>query len=230
MKITVLQNIMNANDQLAERNLAILNRNGVLAVNVMSSPGAGKTTLILETIRRLRNRVRIGVIEADVASTIDADKIALESVPVVQINTGGQCHIDANMVSNALERIPLKDIQLLLIENVGNLICPADFKIGVQKNIMLLSVPEGDDKPFKYPLMFTTVDAVIVSKIDYLPLSDFNLDQFRQTVEGMNRKARIFSLSARTGEGFEAWVSWLESVLKDFSGGKGSGGDQRKTD
>jgi hydrogenase nickel incorporation protein HypB len=230
MKITVLQNIKNANDQLAEKNLTVLNQNGVLAVNVMSSPGAGKTTLILETIRRLREKVKIGVIEADVASTIDADRIAHENVPVIQINTGGQCHIDANMVSNALEKLPLKDIKLLLVENVGNLICPADFKIGVQKNIMLLSVPEGDDKPFKYPLMFSTVDAVIVSKIDYLPLSDFNLEKFRQTVEGMNRKACIFPLSARTGEGFEAWVSWVESALKDFSGGKGSGGDQRKTD
>ncbi len=228
MKVTVLQNIMNANDQLAEKNLETLNRSGVLAINVMSSPGAGKTTLIMETIKRLRERVKVGMIEADVASTIDADKIAREGIPVIQINTGGQCHIDANMVSNALERLPLKDIQLLLIENVGNLICPADFKIGVQKNIMLLSVPEGDDKPFKYPLIFTTVDAIIVSKLDYLPLSDFNLDRFRQTVEGMNRKAHIFPLSARTGEGFESWIAWVESVLKDFAGGKGSGGDQSK--
>lgn len=214
MKVTVLQNIMNANDQIAAKNMEILDKNKVLAVNVMSSPGAGKTTLILETIRRLKTKVRIAVIEADIASTIDADKISREGTLALQINTGGQCHTDANMISNALEKLPLKDIDLLFIENVGNLICPADFQIGAQKSIMLLSIPEGDDKPFKYPLMFTTVDAVIISKMDYLPLSDFNLANFKKTVIGMNQKAQLFPVSARTGEGMEAWIAWLESQLK----------------
>lgn len=216
MKIPVLQNILNANDQIAARNKGLLDKNQVLAINVMSSPGAGKTTLLLETIRRLTARVKIGVIEADIASTIDADKIAREGIPVVQINTGGQCHIDANMVSSALEKLPLKEIDLLFIENVGNLVCPAEFLIGAHASIMLLSIPEGDDKPHKYPLMFTTVDAIIISKMDYLPLSDFDMDQFQKAISGMNLKAKVFQLSAKTGEGMESWIQWLESLLKDI--------------
>jgi hydrogenase nickel incorporation protein HypB len=214
MKVTVLQNILNANDQIAAKNQAVLDRNNVLAVNIMSSPGAGKTTLLLETLKRLKDKAKIAVIEADIASTIDADKISRAGVPAIQINTGGQCHIDANMVGNALEKLPLQDLDLLFIENVGNLICPAEFKIGTQKNIMLLSIPEGDDKPFKYPLMFSTVDAVIISKMDYLPLSDFDIEKFTRAVTGMNHQARLFPLSARTGEGVDAWIAWLVSMLK----------------
>ena len=214
MKVPVLQNILSANDQIAARNQALLAQHRVLAVNVMSSPGAGKTTLILETVRRLKGRVKIGVIEADIASTIDADKIAKEGIPVVQINTGGQCHIDASMVSSALEKLPLAEISLLFIENVGNLVCPAEFRIGAQTGIMLLSVPEGDDKPYKYPLMFTTVDAVIISKMDYLALSDFDPGAFQNAVRGMNPRARLFQLSAKTGAGVESWTQWLESLLK----------------
>jgi hydrogenase nickel incorporation protein HypB len=214
MKVTVLQNIMNANDQIAARNLEMLKKHHVLGINVMSSPGAGKTTLLMETIRRMKNQVRIGVIEADIASTIDADKISREGIPALQINTGGQCHIDANMVSNALDKLLLKEMELLFIENVGNLICTADFKIGTQINVMLLSVPEGDDKPYKYPLMFTTVDAVIISKMDFLPLSDFNIINFTRVVSGMNPKARMFQISAKKGEGMDDWVAWLNSLLK----------------
>jgi hydrogenase nickel incorporation protein HypB len=214
MKVTVLQNIMNANDQIAARNQKLLNENKVLAINVMSSPGAGKTSLILETIRRLKDKIRIAVIEADIASTIDADKIAKEGIQALQINTGGQCHTDANMVSKALENLPLKEIDLLFLENVGNLVCPAEFQIGTQKSVMLLSVPEGDDKPYKYPMMFTTVDAVIISKVDYLPLSDFNLISFKKVVSGMNPKASIFQVSVKNGEGMDAWITWLESQLK----------------
>jgi len=214
MKVPVLQNILSANDQIAARNQALLVQHRVLAVNVMSSPGAGKTTLILETVRRLKGRVKIGVIEADIASTIDADKIAKEGIPVVQINTGGQCHIDASMVSSALEKLTLAEISLLFIENVGNLVCPAEFRIGAQTGIMLLSVPEGDDKPYKYPLMFTTVDAVVISKMDYLALSDFDPGAFQNAVRGMNPRARLFQLSAKTGAGVESWTQWLESLLK----------------
>ena len=214
MKVTVLQNILNANDQLAAQNQALLDQHQVLAINIMSSPGGGKTTLLLKTIARLKNKYHIAVIEADIASTIDADKIIQEGVPAIQINTGGQCHIDANMVASALAKLPLPDIDLLFVENVGNLICTADFKIGAQKSAMLLSVPEGHDKPFKYPLMFATTDAVIVSKMDYLPLSDFDLETFDKTVKGMNPAARIFHLSAKTGEGLDDWVNWLESLLK----------------
>jgi hydrogenase nickel incorporation protein HypB len=214
MKVTVLQNILNANDQIAARNKVLLEKNKILAINVMSSPGAGKTSLLLETIRRLKNKVRIAVIEADIASTIDADKISKEGVPAIQINTGGQCHIDANMVGKALEELNLKELDLLFIENVGNLVCPAEFRIGTQKSIMLLSVPEGDDKPYKYPLMFSTVDAVLISKVDYLPFSDFNLEKFSQAVSGMNSKVKLFRISSRSGEGLTDWTGWLESLIK----------------
>ena len=213
MKVKVLQNIMDANDQIASRNQQLLDKNNVLALNIMSSPGAGKTTLILETIRRLKDRVRTAVVEGDIASTIDADRINKEEVPVVQINTGGQCHIDANMVNNALESLSLEDIDLLLIENVGNLVCPAEFKTGAHKRVMLLSVPEGDDKPYKYPLMFTLSEAIIVNKIDMLALSDFDMTAFQRAVTGLNPKARIFQVSCKTGEGMESWVSLLESEL-----------------
>ena len=215
MKVTVLQDIMSANDKIAARNQDLLNKNNVLAVNVMSSPGAGKTSLILETIKRLKEKVRISVIEADIASTMDADRIIKEGVPAIQINTGGECHTDANMLSAALEKLPLTDIDLLFLENVGNLVCPAEFRIGTQKSIMLLSVPEGDDKPYKYPLMFSTVAAVIISKMDYLPLSDFNLDQFEKTVKGMNSRVKIFRVSVKTGEGVADWIKWLETQVKE---------------
>jgi hydrogenase nickel incorporation protein HypB len=215
MKVTVLQNIMSANDQIAARNNELLKKHKIMGVNVMSSPGAGKTTFLMEVIRRLRAKARIAVIEADIASTIDADKINKEGITAIQINTGGQCHIDAIMVANALDQLPLDEIDLLFVENVGNLICTADFRIGMQKSLMLLSVPEGDDKPYKYPLMFTTVDAVIVSKMDYLPLSDFDLKTFKKTITGMNPGAKQFQISAKTGEGMDDCIKWLESVLKE---------------
>jgi len=214
MKVKVLQNIMDANDQIAERNQQLLNKNKVLALNIMASPGAGKTSFIMETIKRLKDKVRIAVVEGDIASTIDADRIS-QDIPVVQINTGGQCHIDANMVDNALESLPLADIDLLIIENVGNLVCPAEFKTGAHKRVMLLSIPEGDDKPYKYPLMFTLSEVVIANKIDMLPLSDFDLTAFRRAVTGLNPKASIFQVSCKTGEGIDGWISWLESALKD---------------
>jgi len=215
MKVKVLQNIMDANDQIAGRNQQLFKDNRVLALNIMSSPGAGKTTFIMETIKRLKDKVKIGVVEGDIASTIDADRISQENVPVIQINTGGQCHIDANMVNNALEGLPLADIDLLIIENVGNLVCPAEFRTGAHKRVMLLSIPEGNDKPYKYPLMFTLSEVVIANKIDMLPLSDFDLDAFRQAVNVLNPKASIFQVSCKTGEGLDGWISWLESALKD---------------
>lgn len=216
MKVTVLQDIMSANDKIAAKNRDLLDKNNVLAVNVMSSPGAGKTSLILETIRKLHGEIKIAVIEADIASTIDADKIIEAGAPAVQINTGGECHTDANMFGEGIERLSLKDIDLLFLENVGNLVCPAEFRTGTQKSIMLLSLPEGDDKPNKYPLMFSSVDAVIISKMDYLPLSDFNLEKFEKTVKGLNPGVQIFHVSVKNGTGIEKWTSWLKSQLREI--------------
>ena len=213
MKVKVLKNILDANDQMANRNRQLLDKAGVLAINIMASPGAGKTSLILQTLARLKDRMKIAVIEGDIASTIDADRIGREEVAVVQINTGGACHLDANMIGNALESLSLEDTDLLLIENVGNLVCPAEFHTGAHKRMMLLSVPEGDDKPYKYPLMFTESEVIILNKIDLLPYLDFDITAFQQAVTGLNPKVKIYPVSCKTGEGIPEWTSWLESEL-----------------
>jgi len=209
MKIKVLKDILSANEQLAQRNQQLLDNKGVFAVNLMSSPGAGKTSLILETIKRLKGKTKIGVIEGDISSSLDAETIGKESVPVLQINTGGECHLDANMTSNALSNMPLQDIELLLIENVGNLVCPAEFVLGEHKKVLISSIPEGDDKPFKYPLMFHKADAVLINKIDLLPYLKFDIQAFSQAIKGINGEVEIFQISCATGQGIEQWVSWL---------------------
>jgi len=209
MEIKVVRNILSANEQIAAKNRKLWDEHGVLAVNLMSSPGAGKTSLILQTIRRLRSIMRVAVIEGDIASTLDADKINKEGVRVVQVNTGGSCHLDANMLSLAIDSLPLADIDLLIIENVGNLICPAQFDLGEHKRAMIISCPEGDDKPYKYPLMFTTANVVLVNKIDLLEVLDFNIVALEVAVKGINPQAPIFPLSCKSGEGIEAWVLWL---------------------
>jgi len=209
MEIKVLKDILSANDQIAQRNRELLNSKGVFTVNVMASPGAGKTSLILQTIKSLKGKIKIGVIEGDIRSSIDAELISKNGTPVVQINTGGECHLDANMIANALGNVPLQDIELLIIENVGNLVCPAEFDVGVHKRVVIASTPEGDDKPFKYPLMFDVVDAVLINKIDLLPYLKFDIDAFSRAIKGMNEKAEIFPVSCTTGEGIEKWISWL---------------------
>ena len=209
MEIKVVKDILNANEQIAQRNRQLFDSNHVFAVNLMSSPGAGKTSLILQTINRLKGKTRLGVIEGDVSSSLDAEAIGKESVPVVQINTGGECHLDANMTSTALGNVPLKDIEVLLIENVCNLICPAEFALGEHRKVLISSIPEGDDKPFKYPLMFHQADAVLINKIDLLPYIKFDTDAFSQAIRGINQKVEIFPISCTTGEGIEQWVSWL---------------------
>lgn len=211
MKIPIVENILSANERLADENRRMLAEKGVLVVNVMSSPGAGKTSLILRTIEALREQMRIGVIEGDVASRVDADTIEQLGVPVVQINTGGTCHLDANMIRGSLDRLPLDDLDLLLIENVGNLICPTDFALGEALKVMIPSVPEGDDKPYKYPAMFAAVDAIVVNKVDLLPYVEFDLEGFRKLVVGLNSNVEVFEVSCKTGEGIEAWTEWLAS-------------------
>ncbi|GAG94004.1 unnamed protein product, partial [marine sediment metagenome] len=203
MEIKVLKDILSANEQIAEGNRQLLDSKGVFAVNLMSSPGAGKTSLILETIKRLKGKTRIGVIEGDVSSSLDAEVVGREGVPVLQINTGGTCHLDANMLSNALSNLPLQDIQILFIENVGNLICPAGFALGEHKKVLVSSIPEGDDKPFKYPLMFHNADAVLINKIDLLPYLKFDTQGFSQAVRGINEKVAIFQISCATGQGIQ---------------------------
>ena len=214
--LTIKEDILGANKEKAKRNQNRLDKHGILTVNVMSSPGAGKTSLILQTINRLKTKTRVAVIEGDVASRIDADKIHQQGVPVIQINIPGGCHLDANMTENALNNLPLEEIDLLIIENVGNLICPAEFALGEHKKIMLLSIPEGDDKPHKYPLMFTEADVVLVNKIDLLPYLDFNTTTFNQAVTGLNPAVKIFPVSCKTGEGLEAWFAWLEDEIKQM--------------
>jgi hydrogenase nickel incorporation protein HypB len=195
-------------------NREILEKNKVFSVNIMASPGAGKTSLVLQTIRALGKTIKIGVIEGDISSSIDAQTVGKAGVPVVQINTGGECHLDANMIQNALNNLPLKEIGLLLIENVGNLVCPAEFNLGEHCKVLVASVPEGDDKPYKYPLMFTTVDAVILNKTDLLPYVKFNVEAFTRAVKGINAKVKIFPISCTTGEGVSAWVKWLKGQMK----------------
>ena len=220
MEIKVVKDILGANEQIAERNRQLLNSKNVFAVNLMSSPGSGKTSLILETIKRLKEKTRIGVIEGDMSSSLDAEIIGKEGVPVVQINTGGGCHLDANMTYSALGNLPLQDIELLLIENVGNLICPAEFALGEHKKVLISSIPEGDDKPFKYPLMFHKADVVLINKIDLLPYLKFDTQTYSQAIKGINEKVEIFQISCATGQGIQEWVSWLVSQMNRRHGGR----------
>jgi len=209
MEVKILKNILGANDQIAERNRMLLEQNSIFTLDIMSSPGAGKTSLILQTITRLKDKTRIGVIEGDVSSSVDAEAVGREGVPVIQINTGGSCHLDANMVSNALNNLPLTSIDLLFIENVGNLICPASFALGEHRRVIISSIPEGDDKPLKYPVMFHDADIVLLNKIDLLPYVKFDSDAFSQALRGINERLEIIPVSCTSGEGIGEWLSWL---------------------
>jgi hydrogenase nickel incorporation protein HypB len=208
-KVTIIEQVTKANDQIAAQNQALLDQSHTLGVNLMASPGAGKTTLLISTVQALRGDLVIGAIEGDTASQVDADKVAAVGVPVIQINTGGGCRLDANMLRPALEQLPLDEIDLLLIENVGNLVCPAGLALGEHVNVVISSVPEGDDKPYKYPGMFLAVDAVVINKIDLLPYLDFDMKAFRELITGLNPEVRIFEVSCKTGEGLDAWTDWL---------------------
>ena len=214
VQVPVVEQIMSANDQLAAANRARLDEAKVFAINIMASPGAGKTSLITRTVEALRGAYRIGAVDGDIATTLDADRIAALGVPTVQINTGGACHLDAAMLQNALPRLPLGELDLLVVENVGNLVCPASFKLGVHRSVLIASVPEGDDKPYKYPVMYRGVDALVLNKIDVLAAFDFDVDYFRRGVEALNPGLAFFPLSCKTGEGLEPWLGWLQEAVK----------------
>ncbi|MBM4129389.1 MAG: hydrogenase nickel incorporation protein HypB [Nitrospira sp.] len=213
MKIKVVTRIMEANDRIAAENRKFFDDAGVYVINIMSAPGAGKTSLIEKTIREFGNQVKVGVIEGDIAGTEDARRIEGLGIPVVQINTGGACHLDANMINEALVDLPLKDLNLLIIENVGNLVCPAEFKVGEDMKVMLLSVTEGDDKPLKYPLMFQESSALILNKIDLLPYTDADVGKIRKDALSLNPSLKIFEVSCKTGEGIGEWAEWLQSLV-----------------
>ncbi len=216
-KIEVIQNILEANETIASRNQQLLDKHKVFAINIMSAPGAGKTSLILQTLTRLKDRLNIAVIEGDVASTVDAEKVQGKAKAVVQINTRNMpesCSLMAAMIESALKGMPLDDIDLILIENVGNLICPAEFTLGEHKRVVISSLPEGDDKPIKYPLIFVDADAVIINKMDLLPHVDFDIAAFRRSIAGLNPKVEVFQLSCKTGEGIEIWCSWILEQAK----------------
>jgi len=216
--ITVGEQILGKNEEKAKENKKLLDKNGILTVNIMSSPGAGKTSLIMNSIKQLGKKVRIAVIEGDVASSVDADKINAAGIPVVQINTGGGCHLDAFMVADALDNLPLEKTDLLFIENVGNLICPNNYVLGEDVRMMIASMPEGDDKPLKYPAMFADSDVVVINKTDLQPHLDFNEDAFRKAVTGLNADVTIFPISCKTGAGVDAWLEWLEDKVKSKKG------------
>ncbi len=209
MKIPIVQNILNANDQVAAENRATFKKDNLFVINLMASPGAGKTSLILATIGQLPETAQPGVIEGDIASSIDADKIAARGIPVVQINTGGTCHLDAPMIRSALPHLPLNNLNLLFIENVGNLVCPAGFDLGANIAVVVASVSEGHDKPYKYPAIFATADAVILNKSDLVEVFEFDMPYFRHGVEMVNPTVPIFPLSCRNGQGLAEWVKWL---------------------
>jgi hydrogenase nickel incorporation protein HypB len=214
VKVKVVSHILEANDRIAAENKKLFKESGVYAINLMSAPGAGKTSLLEKTIQELRGDLKIGVIEGDIAGSDDARRIANLHVPVVQINTGGACHLDANMISEVLGDLPLKELDLLIIENVGNLVCPAEFKVGENIKVMLLSIAEGDDKPLKYPLMFEESSALILNKIDLLPHTNASIEKIRKNSLSLNPKLKIFEVSCRTGEGIGKWVKWLQSLIK----------------
>lgn len=206
---------MDANDQVASMNLKRLDNAHVFAINLMASPGAGKTSLILQTIRALAPTLRIGVIEGDTAPvTIDADKVIAEGMPAVQINTGGDCHLDAVMISDALDQLPLDSIDVLIIENVGNLICPAAFKLGTHVNALIASIPEGDDKPYKYTNIYRGLNVLIINKTDLLPYINFNMDYYQKGVELLNPGLITFPVSCKTNDGLSAWIEWIKGQVE----------------
>jgi hydrogenase nickel incorporation protein HypB len=217
-RIPVVEKILSANDRLAQENQEHLDAAGVLAINIMASPGAGKTSLIEQTVAGLRERIRIGMINGDIATSLDADRAQAAGATAIQINTGGDCHLDASMVQSALAKLDLHTLDLVIVENVGNLVCPADFKLGTHLSVLVASIPEGDDKPYKYPGMYRGVNALVINKIDLLPYVPFRMDFFKKGIAVLNPGVTQFELSCRTGEGVHAWLNWLEDLVRSHAG------------
>ena len=214
--LEIKQSVFADNDMQADKLRQELKGKGVFLLNLMSSPGSGKTTTLMRTIDALKGKIKIGVMEADIDSDVDAKTIALSGAKVIQLHTGGMCHLDAEMTRQGLEGLDTKDVELAILENVGNLVCPAEFDTGASKNAMILSVPEGDDKPLKYPLMFSICDVVLINKIDVLPYFDFDMDKCREYIHMRNPKAKIIPICAKTGEGIEEWVKWLSDEVVNW--------------
>ena len=213
-QVDISEKILSANDQIALQVQKMLDERGLFGLNVMGSPGAGKTSVILATAKALKGRLKAAVIEGDIASRVDADKVAAAGIPVHQINTGGMCHLDAPMVRDALDKLETEGADLLIIENVGNLVCPNEFALGARGRALIASVPEGDDKPLKYPAMFQDADAVVLNKMDLLPYIDFDLPAYRRLLLALNPDVAFFPLSCKTGEGVAEWADWLAQKAK----------------
>jgi len=216
VKVPVVKNVLDANNRIAEENRKLFDRYQMFVINLMSSPGAGKTSLVERTITALRDRCGIAVIEGDIQDTYDADRIAKLGIPVVQINTGGACHIDGNMIRETFPSFDFSKIDLLIVENVGNLVCPAEFKVGENIKVMLLSTPEGADKPAKYPLMFQESSALLINKMDLMAYVDFDLEKARRDSMALNKDLNIFEVSCKTGAGLDAWIAWLDRQIDAF--------------
>jgi hydrogenase nickel incorporation protein HypB len=208
-RIPVVEKILSANDRLAQENRSRLDSHRVFSLNLMASPGAGKTSLVEQTVRGLSGKLRLAVIDGDIATSLDADRAAAAGATAIQINTGGECHLDAVMLQGALGQLDLTAFDLLIVENVGNLVCPASFQLGTHRNVLIASIPEGDDKPYKYPGMYQGVDAMVINKIDLMPYVTFNMAYFRRGVEILNPGVTAFPLSCRTGEGLQDWLDWV---------------------
>lgn len=215
--IEIKKNVLEDNEREADALREELKERGTFLLNLMSSPGSGKTTTLLRTIKALREEMKIGVMEADIDSDVDAEAVAEAGVKAVQIHTGGMCHLDADMTRQGIESLGTEDVELAVLENVGNLVCPAEFDTGAVKNAMILSVPEGDDKPLKYPLMFSVCDVLLINKIDVLPYFDFDIEACSARAKNLNPDIRIIPICARTGEGMEAWYEWLRSQVKQWN-------------
>jgi hydrogenase nickel incorporation protein HypB len=214
LKIPVIKNILEANDRISEENRRLFKKEGVAVINLMSSPGSGKTSLLERTIDAVKDRIRMAVIEGDIQSTRDAERIAKKGIPAVQINTDGACHLDGNMIRAALASLDLSELDLLVVENVGNLVCPAEFNLGEDHKITMLSVTEGEDKPEKYPLMFHESSVLLINKIDLLPYVDCSVEAIREVSLRINPRLEIFEISCRTGEGIDRWAEWLLKLVR----------------